>query len=462
MNAFQHLFDSQRNYFNTDITKSYKWRVEQLDRLSALLKENENRFYEALSKDFKTALPEKVFEVAAPLGIIELTKAELKGWMEPEQAVLPTFLVESGHKGLIFREPYGVTLIMGPFNGPLILLLDPAITALAAGNPCILKVSESAAATSALLLELIPKYFEPEAVTAVTGSRDEVTKLLELPFDFIFFTGSTKVGKVVMRAAAEHLTPVLLELGGQNPALVDETANLADAARKIVWGATAWGGQWCTSPGYAYVHESIATEFAEECKNAVLELYGPDPKSNLDFSRIISSSQVSRLAGLIEPEKVIAGGSCDAPARYIDPTILYPVLWTDKIMESEIFGPLLPILTYRDFDEALTQIKKIEKPLAAFIFSRNQAAIDRFLSSISFGGGAVNQTNVHLFVTTMPFGGVGSSGIGNYYGRYGFDSLTHAKSVLISPPDVAIEHLLPPYTMEKVQALKGWFDFQPE
>ena len=262
-----------------------------------------------------------------------------------------------------------------------------------------------------------------------------------------------------MRAAADHLTPVLLELGGQNPAIVDETANLPDAARKIVWGATAWGGQWCTSPGYAAVHQSVAEAFVAECKKAVVDLYGKNPKGNPDYSRIISPAAVKRLASLIEPSKVVSGGNFDESARYLDPTILYPVSWSDKVMEDEIFGPILPILTYRDLDGLLAKIKSRPKPLAGYVFSRNQRTIDHVLRSLSFGGGAVNQTNIFLFIETMPYGGIGASGIGNYYGKYGFDSLTHAKSVLVSPPNVAIDHLFPPYTMEKVQALTQWFDY---
>jgi aldehyde dehydrogenase (NAD+) len=267
------------------------------------------------------------------------------------------------------------------------------------------------------------------------------------------------VGKVVMRAAAEHITPVLLELGGQNPAIVDETANLPDAAKKIVWGAMTWGGQWCTSPGYAVVHESVAEEFVAECKKAVVELYSADPKNNPDYSRVISPSAVERLASLVDPKKIIYGGKSDPPARYLDPTILYPISWSDKIMEDEIFGPLLPILTYSNLGKLIDKIKSMPKPLAGYVFSRDQKAIDRVLQSVSFGGGAVNQTNVFLFIESMPYGGVGTAGIGNYYGKYGFDSLTHAKSVLISPPDVAIDHLFPPYTKEKVQALNQWFDY---
>jgi acyl-CoA reductase-like NAD-dependent aldehyde dehydrogenase len=264
-----------------------------------------------------------------------------------------------------------------------------------------------------------------------------VTELLKLPFDFIFFTGSTKVGKIVMKAAAENLTPVLLELAGQNPALVDETANIAHAARKIVWGAMAWGGQWCTSPGYAYVHEAVADAFAAEAKKAVIDLYGPDPRTNPDYSRVISAREVSRLAGLIDPAKVIAGGRSDPDARYLDPTVLYPVVWDDPIMEDEVFGPILPILTYRALDEALGRIAATPHPLAAFIFSRDQKTIDRFIGELCYGGGAVNQVNIHLFIESMPFGGTGAAGIGHYYGKY----------------------LFPPYTKAKNEALALWFEY---
>jgi aldehyde dehydrogenase (NAD+) len=455
---FSELFDRQKAYFNTNTTKSYEWRIDQLDRLARMLSENMDSLSDAVGSDFKTAVSEKIFEVAATLGTVEVTKAQLKSWMEPVETPVPVFLAKSGHKGIVYREPYGVTLIMGPFNGPLLSLLRPAITALAAGNTCILKVSE-APATAALLLALIPRYFEPEAVAAVAATGEEATELLRLPFDFIFFTGSTRVGKIVMRAAAEHLTPVLLELGGQNPAIVDETANVKDAAKKIVWGATAWGGQWCTSPGYVYVHESVADAFVAECKKAVVELYGDRPKENPDYSRIINAREVKRLAALIDPKKVITGGNYDEKARYFDPTILYPVYWSDKVMHDEIFGPILPVLRYSNFSDAIATIKARPRPLAGFIFSQNQSTIDKFISSFSFGGGAVNQSNVHVFIDTMPFGGVGASGIGYSNGKHGFDSLTHAKSVLVSPADVAIDHLFPPYTTEKVQALGQWLEY---
>jgi aldehyde dehydrogenase (NAD+) len=459
VNPFKDLFDAQKLYFATTLTRSYAWRIEQLDRMERLVSENETSLQDAMARDFKTAVQEKVFETKAQLAIIAHLRSELRSWMEPIEVLLPRALAASGHKGVVYRDPYGVALIIGPFNGPLTLLIHPALTALAAGNTCILKLPELLRATTALLLDLVPKYFDSGAVAAVAGHREEVTELLKLPFDFIFFTGSTSTGKVVMRAAAENLTPVLLELGGQNPALVDETANIPDAAKKLVWGATAWGGQWCTSPGYACVHESVADAFVAEAKKALVDLYGEDPKSNSDYSRIISSHAVNRFIGLVDQRKVVAGGRGDPEVRYFDPTILYPVTWDDKIMDEEIFGPILPVITYATLDEALARIAARPHPLSAFVFSRDQKTIDRFVFGLSFGGGAVNQTNVHLFIESMPFGGVGASGMGRYYSKHGFDTLTHAKSILISPPDVAIEHLFPPFTPEKVDAVQQWFEF---
>ena len=280
MNQFQDLFDRQKRCFATGVTRSHGWRIEQLDRMSRLVAENESTLQKAIAQDFKTASQERIFETRACLGEVAFQKSQLDERMKPLEAPVPRALAATGHRGIAYRDPYGVALIIGPFNGPLTLLLRPAITALAAGNCCIVKISMALGATSSLLVELVPKFFEPEAVAAVAGHREETTELLKLPFDFIFFTRSTSTGKVVPRAAAENLTPVLLELGGQNPALVDETANIQDAAKKIVWGAMAWGGQWCTSPGYAYLHESIAEQFVAEAKTALIGFFGDDPTSN--------------------------------------------------------------------------------------------------------------------------------------------------------------------------------------
>lgn len=457
MNSFQNLFDGQKNYFLTDVTKPFEWRIDQLNRLEKLLTENQEVFYESLAKDFKTCYFEQAFEILGLLGTIAHTKAELKNWMVPEKCELKQLLVESGHTAFIHRQPYGVTLIISPFNSPLILLLEPAIAALAAGNTCILKPAASTTHTTALYAKLIPMYFEPEAVTIIGGHREAVTELLQLPFDFIFFTGSPKVGKIIMLAAAENLTPVILELGGQNATIVDETANLADAAEKIAWGFTALGGQWCVSPGYVYVHQSVADAFVEESKKALIKMYGVDARQSNDLSKIISEHELDRIMNMVDTEKIVYGGHYDKAERYVEPTLIYPAEWTDKIMDGEIFGPILPILIYNDIKEAVKIIKSKPKGLAAYIFSRNQVTIDYILNSISFGGGCINQANIHCWMETMPFGGIGNSGIGRYYGKYGFDSLSNPRGILFSSADVNIDVIHPPYNDEKLNAVKAMF-----
>jgi len=459
MNPYHELFDRQQRYFRSGKTRSYAWRMDQLDRMARLVSDNEAELHRAIEKDFKTATQEYLFETYACLGEIMYQQEQLAEWMEPIEAPVPKLLASSGHKAFIHRDPYGVTLIIGPFNGPLLLILRPAIAALAAGNNCILKLSPALPFTSSLVATLVARYFEPHSVSAVIGGSEETELLLQLPFNFIFFTGSTEVGKIVARAAAEHLAPVILQLGGSNPVLVDETADIPDAARKIVWGAMAWGGQWCSSPGYVCVHDSVAEEFALEAMAALVALYGKNPKSNSNFSRMIDSEEVERLASLVDQNRVIIGGQSDPGSRYFAPTILYPSLWEDPIMADEILGPILPIITYKSFDDAFSGIAAKPSPLCAYIFSQDQKAIDRFWAELSFGGGAVNQVNIQLFIESMPFGGVGPSGMGRYYGKHGFEALTHAKSKLVSPPGVAIEHLLPPYTPSKNNALIAWFDY---
>jgi aldehyde dehydrogenase (NAD+) len=459
VNPVQDVFDAQKALFATGVTRTYDWRVDQLDRMARMIGENENRFQKAIAHDFKTASFEYVMETASSIDQAAFQKNNIKEWMEPVEAPVPRSLRASGHKAFVHRDPYGTALIIGPFNGPLTLMIRPALAALGAGNTCILKVHQELTATSPLLRELVGRYFDPAAVTTAPGDIPSTTELLKLPFDFIFFTGSTQVGKIVARAAAEHLTPVLLELGGQNPALVDETANIPLAAKKIAWGATAWGGQWCVSPGYAYVHESVAEQFVAEAKKALGEMYGDDPESNPDYSRVISPQAVDRLSGLIDPAKVVAGGRYDRDQCYLDPTIVFPVSWDDKIMQEEIFGPILPVLTYASLDEAFERMAATPTPLGGYVFSRNQATIDRFVGQLSFGGGAVNQNNIQLLFESMPFGGVGTAGMGHYYGKDGFDMLTHPKSILVAPPDAAIDHLFPPYTQDKIEALSGWKDW---
>ncbi len=452
------MFNAQKEYFFTDATKSYEWRIEQIERLEKTLQENQKEIDAALCQDFKTSWFERSMEFYGTMGVIADTKEKLKGWMTPEAIPLSPKFTETGHKGLIYREPYGVCLVIAPFNAPIILTLEPLIAALAAGNTAIVKPADTTTHMSKLYKQLFARYFDPQAVAVVEGSREVITELLTYPFDFIFFTGSTKVGKVIMRAAAENLTPVLLELGGMCSCLVDATADLADAAEKLVWGAMAFGGQWCVSPGYVYVHEDVAGQFVEACKSAITKLYGEDPKQSPDLSRIISERDVDRIAGMLEGSAIVAGGTCDKAGRYVEPTIVYPAKWSDKIMAGESFGPVLPILTYSDLGDALEKMKRQPKALAAYVFTQDARTADRFLQTLSFGGGCVNQTMVHcLMAESLPFGGVGPSGMGRYYGKYGFDSLTNAKAVVHSPAHVKVEAILPPYDHAKAKQLNEWF-----
>jgi aldehyde dehydrogenase (NAD+) len=451
------LFDRQREFFLSDGTKSLDWRLDQLGRLERMLGENKQAFDEALGTDFKTAWFERALEIGGTLDVIAATKAQLAKWMEPEPAQLSPRLEQHGVSAVVRREPFGNCLLIAPFNAPIVLTLQPLVAILSAGNTVVLKPSETTALLAALFEQLIGRYFEPEAVAVVNGGKEEVEELLSFPFDFIFFTGSTRVGKVVMRAAAENLTPVLLELGGQNPVLVDETADLTLAAEAIIWGANTFGGQWCVSPGYVYVHETVADAFVEACKAALWKFYGADPKASPDFSRIATERDVDRLAAMLQETKVVVGGGYDRSSRYFEPTIAYPADWTQPIMASEIFGPILPILPYADLNAMIETIKRRPRSLAAYVFSRVPATVDRFVQGLSFGGGAVNQTGLQCVLTEyLPFGGVGASGLGRYYGKYGFDSLSYMKSVVISPPDVRIDPLLPPYTPENLAALGGW------
>ena len=443
-NRFQDLFDRQAGLFDSNVTKPIEWRLDQLERMARMLEENREQFCQALFNDFRKPPFEQSVEINVPLGVVSYYRENLEGLMRPEEVDIPSGLATAGYKGVIYKEPYGVTLVIGPFNAPILLLLDPAIAALAAGNPVILKPANSTPHVAEVLAHLVPKYFESECVSIVTGGRQEISELLELPFDFIFFTGSTAVGKIVMRAAAEHLTPVILELGGQNPTIVDETANIKVAADRIVWGHNAIAGQWCVSPGYVCVHESVANQLVDEMTRAVTKMYGENPRLSPDFARLISERDTERVSGYILEDKVVVGGEADIADRYVAPTILYPSEWDDPALQQEIFGPVLPVLRYSELDQLIRTIKNKPKPLAAYVFSKRQETIDFILHSLSFGGGCVNQTNIHSWIHSLPFGGVGLSGMGKYYGQAGFNALSNPRAMLIGNPDEDLD-IFPPY-----------------
>ncbi len=451
MNRFQPVLDRQREFFFSGASRSHAWRMDQLGRMERLLRENQQALCDALYQDFRKPPFEQLFEITVPLGVVSYYRNNLAELMAPQPVPIPKGLEAAGNRGVVHKEPYGVTLVIGPFNAPILLLLDPAIAALAAGNTVVLKPANTTPRVAALLAELVPRYFAPEAVSIVTGGREEIASLLELPFDFIFFTGSSNVGKVVMRAAAEHLTPVVLELGGQNPTVVDETANLDIAVDRIAWGHNAISGQWCIAPGYVYVHRSIADDFIARLKRSLTAMYGADPQQSPDFARMISTHDTERVASYILPDKVVHGGRVDVADRYVEPTVLYPSTWDDPAMQQEVFGPVLPVLPYDDFDAMVDTVMRRPKSLAAYIFSKNQDHIDRFLGRVSFGGGCVNQTNLHCWIDSLPFGGVGYSGMGKYYGKAGFDVLSNTKALLLGNPDQVLD-VFPPYAGKDIAA----------
>lgn len=455
-NPFAPMLANQRENFLSGATKSRAWRLDQLDRMERMLLDHRDEWCAALAADFGKPVFEQLFEIVVPSGTIDYYRSHLDELMAPEPVELAGGLRAAGCSGVIYREPYGVTLVIGPFNAPILLLLDPAIAALAAGNTVILKPANTTPETARLFAKYVPDYFTPENVSVVTGGREEIGELLELDFDFIFFTGSSAVGKVVMRAAAEHLTPVLLELGGQNPTIVDETANLDTAADCIAWGHNAISGQWCVAPGYVCVHESVAEEFVAKLTASIVRMYGDDPRRSPDLARMISEHDAERVASYIVEEKVVLGGRYDVAERCVEPTVLYPSSWDDPALQQEVFGPVLPVLLYGDLDQTLATIARKPKPLAAYVFSKRPDRVDHILQSLSFGGGCVNLTNLHCWIDTLPFGGVGNSGMGKYYGKAGFDALSNIKSVLVGNPDKPLD-VFPPYAGKNVETILSPF-----
>ncbi len=421
------IVTKQKAFFNTNATKNISFRIEQLQKLEKVLKKNEQLLNKAIFNDFKKSEFENY---ATELGIIysEINTAckKLHKWASTKK-VTTNFLNFPG-KSYIIPEPLGVTLIIGAWNYPYQLSISPAISAIAAGNTVILKPSEISIATSALLTKIINNTFDPAIFTVVEGGIPETTELLNEKFDKIFFTGSTTIGKIVYKAAAKNLIPVTLELGGKSPAIIDKTCNLKICVKRLVWAKFLNAGQTCIAPDYVCVDASIKSEFL---KQLTLEINASNFKiENSNYVQIINKKNMKRLVSLIDPEKIYLGGLYNFEENSIDPTILTDVSFYDTIMEDEIFGPILPIITYKNIDEIITQIKLKPKPLACYIFSNSTAFIKKIEKEISFGSGAINDAIMQISNENLPFGGVGHSGIGSYHGEYGFKTFSHYKSIL--------------------------------
>lgn len=425
----KNLLELQRQYYRSGATRDLKSRQRTLMSLRGALNAWEPRLLEALRADLgKSATEGYMCEVGMCKAALSEAEAHLKRWMAPRRVSTP--LSQFPARSFIVPEPYGVTLIISPWNYPVLLSLDPLISALAAGNCCVLKPSRQAPHVAGVLAEMLGMIFPREHVAVVQGGHEVSDDLLAQDFDYIFFTGSPRIGKKVMAAAAQHLTPVTLELGGKSPCIVDETVPLALAAKRIAFGKVTNAGQTCVAPDYLLIHRSVRDAFVQEFSKAVQEMLGENPAENENYSYIISRTHYDRLCGLMKDVHVECGGRTHEATLRIEPTLLGDVKPESACMQEEIFGPLLPMITYEKLEEVEKFILARPKPLACYIFTKNKKTERRLLASISSGGVCVNDTLVHLAVPELPFGGVGESGMGAYHGRTGFETFSHAKGVL--------------------------------
>ncbi|SHE49207.1 aldehyde dehydrogenase [Clostridium fallax] len=421
----------QKDFYNLGITKNLDWRIERLKVLKEIIKKYEEEILNALKEDLhKSSFEGYATEVGIVYEEINTAIKHLKKWAKPEKK--RTSISYFPAKSLILKEPYGVVLIIGPFNYPFQLCMAPLVGAIAAGNCVVLKSSEHSQSTGKIIDKIIKEAFSEEHVSAVDyrGGKESVQKLINQPFNYIFFTGSVKVGKIIMSAAAKNLIPVTLELGGKSPCIVDYDSKVQLAAKRIVWGKFLNAGQTCVAPDYIYVQKNIKDKFLVALKEEINKQFGDNIKNSEDYPRIINEDAFNRLINLIQKDKVYFGGDYSKNDLYIEPTILNNITWEDPIMEDEIFGPIIPVIEFEDLNEVINEVNNRPSPLALYYFSESVKKINRILSSISSGGATINDTVVHVASTEIPFGGVGNSGMGNYHGKYSFDTFTHKKGIM--------------------------------
>jgi aldehyde dehydrogenase (NAD+) len=453
------LVTQLRATFDAGVTRPLDWRRTQLRAMARMLSDGEEAFLDALAADLgKPAIEGWMTELRHVQNEIDHILDHLKAWAAPERVRVRAVLRPS--KASIVPEPLGVALVIAPWNYPVHLLLLPMAYALAAGNAVVGKPSEITPRTAAALSRWVPRYLDESAVAIVEGDAPVVTSLLDQRWDHIFYTGNGTVGRIVMEAAAKHLTPVTLELGGKSPTIIDRSANLAVAARRVAWGKFVNAGQTCVAPDYVLVDRAVEQPFVDLLTQELTAFYGSDPKASPDLTRIVSDRHFDRLHDLLEGRtsgRVVAGGGSDRSERYLAPTVVSDVSWDDALMREEIFGPILPVLAVNGIDEAISNINAHEKPLALYVFSEDQAAADRVIEETSSGGVCVNGTLLHLAVTDLPFGGVGESGMGAYHGKAGFDTFSHRKAVFQrgTRPDPSV--MYPPYGRVKQWLLRRSF-----
>ncbi len=423
------LVDKQRAFYKTGSTIPADFRIKQLKKLYLAIKKYESHINEALKKDLgKSHYEGFMCESGLALTEISYMIKHVKKFARKKTVLTP--IAQFHSQSYKQPVPYGNTLIMSPWNYPFLLTIEPLADSIAAGNTAIVKPSAYSPATSEIIGKIISECFSPEYVTAVTGGRQENSTLLEQKFDLIFFTGSQSVGKEVLRHAAEHLTPVVLELGGKSPCIVDSTADISLAARRIVFGKYLNCGQTCVAPDYILCHSSVKNKLVSKIIREISRQYGDNPLAGNNYGKIINEKHFSRLCGLIDENKTVTGGQTNPETCQIAPTVMDNVTYDDAVMGEEIFGPILPIMTYDNFDKIIDELKDKDKPLALYIFSNDKKNINRVTKELSYGGGCINDVVIHLATSNMGFGGVGESGMGSYHGKAGFDAFTHYKAIV--------------------------------
>ena len=453
---FSDLLATQRQYFKAQHTKTLAARKSALQRFKQLLQENEAKIYAAVHADFQKSEHEAFLtEWAILIKDIDEALGALPKWMKAQK--VRTNLVNLPGQSYMVPEPLGVCLVIGAWNYPIQLSFAPAIAALAAGNTVILKPSELAANSAQCMAELVAQYFDPQLFTVVLGGVAETTALLQERFDKIFFTGSPAVGRIVYQAAAKHLTPVTLELGGKSPAILTPSTDLPTAIKRLVWAKFLNAGQTCIAPDYVFVHESIYLECLGLLQQEIEK--NQYKVGNKNYVQIINERNLARLEQLLDKDKIAFGGQIDREKRTISPTLLKDVSFDDAIMQEEIFGPILPLISYTQFDTVLGYIQDHEKPLSAYLFSNDKAEQAAWLGQLSFGGGCINDAIMHITNPNLPFGGVGQSGTGSYHGKAGFDTFSHRKSVFEKPRLFEVPLKYPPYTTTKMGWIKRLLKF---
>ena len=452
MSDYKLLLEKQRAFFATGKTKPISFRIEQLSKLRQVIIDKSQDIEESLKKDLgKCEFEAFVTEVTAILDDIHNAIENMESWTKPvDAACLPIF---GQGDSKIYYEPYGIVLILNTWNYPFVLSLKPLVGALAAGNCCIVKPSEVAPATSKVLADIINTAFDEAYCVAIETDAKGATEMLKERFDFILFTGGTHIGRMVAQAAARHLTPMVLELGGKSPCIIDRSADIERSVGLICWGKLLNAGQTCTSPDFILVHKDVKDKLIEALIKQIKSFYGEDIKNNPDFGRIINLRHFNRLKSLMDGEKIVFGGETDENQRYISPTIIDEITWDSPIMQEEIFGPLMPILTFENMDDVVAALTKREKPLALYLFTTDKTSEKLIINNVPFGGGCINATLMHMLNTNLPFGGIGNSGYGAYQGRWSIETFSHKKSIFNRALTDEPAPVFPPYE-DHVKMLK--------